>query len=62
VPAEYVLRRAAGPEREDDARLRQVLVRASRAARLGEVERLPFEASATHREIQLGLLGTPAGI
>jgi hypothetical protein len=59
VPPHYVLLRAEGPEQAEDEAVRQVLVRAGRAAGLAEEERLPFEASATHREIQLGLLGTP---
>jgi tetratricopeptide (TPR) repeat protein len=61
VPPAYVLLRAEGPEQTEDEALHQALVRASRAAGLSEVERSPFEASATHREIQVGLLGQPAG-
>jgi hypothetical protein len=60
VPPEYVLRRAAGPEQEEDEALRRVLVRAGRTAKLTDAERAPFEASATHREIRLGLLDVPS--
>jgi hypothetical protein len=57
VPAVYVLL-SAGAERAADEALRTMLVGAGRVAGPTEVERLPFEGSATHREIQLGLLGT----
>jgi tetratricopeptide (TPR) repeat protein len=46
--------------RAEDEVLRQALVRAGQAAGAAEAERLLFEGSATHREIQLGLLGEPA--
>lgn len=61
VPPEYVLLRAEGPERKEDERLRLALARAGQAAGVAEAERLLFEGSATHREIQLGLLGEPPG-
>ncbi len=61
IPPEYALLRANGPERVEDEELRQLLVRATRAAGLTENERLPFEASATQREIQRGLLDLPRG-
>jgi tetratricopeptide (TPR) repeat protein len=60
VPPEYALLRAEGPERAEDEALRTALVRAGQAAGGDEEERLLFEGSATHREIQLGLLGQPA--
>jgi WD40 repeat protein len=53
----YALLRADGPERHEDEALHATLARAAVAAELTEVERLPFEGSATHREIQQGLLG-----
>ena len=62
VPPEYVLLRVEGPEQAEDEHLRQVLVRASQAAELTEADRLLFEGSATHREVQLGLLGEPPGL
>ena len=62
MPPEYVLLRVEGPEQVEDEHLRQVLVRAGQAAGLTEAERLLFEGSATHREIQLGLLGEPPGL
>jgi tetratricopeptide (TPR) repeat protein len=61
VPPEYVLLRVEGPEQAEDEVLRQVLVRAGQAAAVGDTDRLLFEGSATHREIQLGLLGEPLG-
>lgn len=62
IPPEYALLRREGPDQFADERLRQVLVHSGRAARLTEEELLPFEGSATHREIQFGLLGTsPTG-
>src|SRR5262245_23823954 len=60
VPAEYVLLRAEGPHDAADEALRRVLVRAGQAAGIGEAERLLFDGSATHRELQLGLLGAGA--
>jgi len=59
MPPEYVLLRAEGPEREEDERLRQALVRSGHAAEVSAEDLLPFTGSATHREIQLGLLGQP---
>jgi tetratricopeptide (TPR) repeat protein len=61
APPEYVLLRAQGPEQAEDETLRQALLRAGRAAGVVEDEMLPFAGAATHREIQLGLLGTPPG-
>ncbi len=61
VPPEHVLLRAEGPEQAEDERLQQALVRAGRAAGVPEDELLPFAGSATHREIQLGLLSQPPG-
>lgn len=58
LPSEYVLLRRERPDHLADERLRQALVHAGRAAGFTEEELLPFEGSATHREIQLGLLGT----
>jgi WD40 repeat protein len=43
--------------RAADEALQGVLARAGQAANLSDAERLLFEGSATHREIQLGLLG-----
>src|SRR5215469_2121314 len=60
VPAEYTLLGAEGPARAGDEPLRQALARAAVAAGLPDDERLPFEGSATHREIARGLLSTPA--
>jgi WD40 repeat protein len=57
VPPEYVLLRAEGLQDAADEALRLVLVRASAQAGLAEGDRLLFEGSATHREIQRGLLG-----
>jgi hypothetical protein len=52
------LLRAAQAERNArDEGVRALLARGGRAAGLSKIERLPFEAAATHREIQLGLLG-----
>jgi WD40 repeat protein len=59
APSEYVLRRAEGHERKRDEALRRMLVDAARAVQLGEADRAPFEASATDREIRLGLLDAP---
>jgi WD40 repeat protein len=59
VPPEYVLLRAERPEQAEDEHLRQALVRAGHAAGLQEADLLLFEGSATHRELQLGLLGQP---
>jgi hypothetical protein len=65
APSEYVLRRAEGHERRRDAArrrdeaLRQMLVDAARVAQLDEADRAPFAASATEREIRLGLLDAP---
>ncbi len=61
VPPEYVLLRSEGPEQSEDEALRQALVRAGGAAGFSREELLPVAASATHREIQLGLLGLPPG-
>jgi tetratricopeptide (TPR) repeat protein len=61
VPAEYVLLRAEGPEQDEDEALRATLAQAGRIAGVSEEERLLFEGSATHREIQLGLLGQSTG-
>jgi tetratricopeptide (TPR) repeat protein len=61
VPPEYVLLRAEGLEQTEDETLRQALVRAGRAVGVSEEGLLPFAAAATHREIQLGLLGQPPG-
>jgi tetratricopeptide (TPR) repeat protein len=60
VPPEYVLLRTEGPERVEDEGLRVALSRAGHAAGVGEAERLLFDGSATHREIQMGLLGEPS--
>src|SRR5262245_25192569 len=57
VPPEYALLRQEGPEQQEDEWLRQALVRAGTAAGVSEDELLLFSGSATHREIQLGLLG-----
>src|SRR5262249_53547816 len=57
VPPEYVLLRKEGPEGEEDEWLRQALVRAGNTAGVPEDDLLLFAGSATHREIQLGLLG-----
>jgi tetratricopeptide (TPR) repeat protein len=59
VPAEYVLLRADGPHDSQDEALRLAVVRAGQVAGMGADDRLLFEGSATHREIQLGLLGQP---
>jgi hypothetical protein len=59
VPPAYVLLRAKDPERAEDEILRVALVRAGQSAGVGEEERLLFDGSATHREIQLRLLGQP---
>jgi tetratricopeptide (TPR) repeat protein len=56
VPPEYTLLRQEGPEQAEDERLRQALARAGIAAGVHEDEALLFAGSATHREIQLGLL------
>jgi tetratricopeptide (TPR) repeat protein len=61
VPPEYVLLRVQGPEQAEDELLRVALVRAGHAAGVEEADRLLFEGSATHREIQLGLLREPLG-
>jgi tetratricopeptide (TPR) repeat protein len=61
VPPVYVLLRAEGPERAEDEALRAALERAGASAGVSEDERLLFGGSATHREIQLGLLGVPEG-
>jgi tetratricopeptide (TPR) repeat protein len=58
IPPEYALLRTEGPARAEDETLRLMLARAGHAAGLSEAEQLLFEASATYREIQLGLLGT----
>jgi tetratricopeptide (TPR) repeat protein len=60
VPPEYVLLRAEGPEQAEDEELRLNLVQAGRAVGVPEDELLVFSGSATHREIQLGLLGALA--
>lgn len=57
VPPEYVLPRAEGPEQAEDEQLRHALVRAGTMAGVAQDEILVFAGSATHREIQLGLLG-----
>jgi NACHT domain- and WD repeat-containing protein len=57
VPAEYVLLRAEGAHDAADEQVRLALVRAGQTAGVGEAERLLFDGSATHGEIQLGLLG-----
>jgi tetratricopeptide (TPR) repeat protein len=57
VPPEYTLLRQEGPEQAEDEWLRQALVRAGAAAGVPDDESLLFAGSATHREIQLGLLG-----
>lgn len=59
VPPEYVLLRAEGPEQAKDQILRERLVWVGRAAGIQEDDLLLFSGSATHREIQLGLLGEP---
>jgi hypothetical protein len=59
VPAEYALLRAEGPEQTADEQLRLALVCAGQAAGASAEELLLFAGSATHREIQLGLLGQP---
>jgi tetratricopeptide (TPR) repeat protein len=61
VPPEYVLLRAEGLERAEDEQLRLELARAGDAAGVSAEKLLPFIGSATHREIELGLLGVPAG-
>src|SRR5215469_3214911 len=61
VPDEYVLLRAEGPHDATDEALRLALVRASATAGIAEEDRLLFDGSATHREIQLGLLGEARG-
>jgi tetratricopeptide (TPR) repeat protein len=58
VPAEYILLAAEGPARGGDEQLRQALLRATQAARLAEGLQLPFAGSATHLEIQRGLLSS----
>jgi tetratricopeptide (TPR) repeat protein len=57
VPPEFVLLRQEGPELTEDERLRQALVRAGTSVGASEDDLLLFAGSATHREIQLGLLG-----
>jgi tetratricopeptide (TPR) repeat protein len=57
APPEYVLLRQDGPEQAEDEWLRQALSRAGDASGAREDELLMFAGSATHREIQLGLLG-----
>jgi tetratricopeptide (TPR) repeat protein len=57
MPAEYVLLRPEGPVQAEDEQLRQALVRAGRASGVGDEDLLLFAGSATHLEIQLGLLG-----
>ena len=57
VPPQYVLLGAEEPVQTDDDALRLALARAGRAAGVSASEELLFEGSATHRELQLGLLG-----
>ena len=59
VPAEYVLL-PAPPGGRDEESLRLALTRAAHAAGFSAEEALPFEASATHLEIQRGLLAAGA--
>jgi WD40 repeat protein len=61
MPTEYVLLRAEGPHGDEDEQVRLALVRAGRTAGTPEHELLLFEGSATHREIQLGLLDESLG-
>lgn len=61
LPPEYVLLRREGSDLLADERLRQILAQAGRLAKFTEEELLPFEGSATHREIQRGLRGTRPG-
>jgi tetratricopeptide (TPR) repeat protein len=57
VPPKFVLLQQEGPELAEDEWLRQALVRAGNSAGASDDELLLFAGSATHREIQLGLLG-----
>ncbi len=59
VPPEYVLLKSEGPAQAQDEKVRLALARAGHVSGLGVAERLYFEGSATHREIQLGLLSVP---
>ena len=61
VRPEYVLLRAEGPGRAEDEQLRLALARAGDAAGVSAEHLLPFTGSATHREIDLGLLSAPDG-
>jgi len=59
VPPTYALLRVERPHREEGEALRAALARAAVVVGLTDAERLPFEGSATNREIQFGLLSQP---
>ncbi len=67
IPQEYVLRRSDHTSRDsqpllavtDEEALRLALAQAAQTVGYAEEARLPFVASATHQEIQRGLLAQP---